>query len=132
MLNVAQKMNDPEFLIRLNAVPNVADTVANDVQYHLKCWVIAHRSVANDSSDRIQEMNDIDSVLADIEIINVVRNALFHSKGDNFIDMNQVNITYNNLLGNSIETQVNYKRYLKNLLKENIRDFIFSRPKSRR
>ena len=76
-------------------------------------------------------MNDIDSVLADIEIINVVRNALFQSK-DNFIDMNQVNITYNNLLGNSIETQVNYKRYSKNLLKENIRDFIFSRPKSRR
>ena len=72
------------------------------------------------------------TVLADTEIINVVRNALFHSKGDNFIDMNQVNITYNNLLGNSIETQVNYKRYLKNLLKENIRDFIFSRPKSRR
>ena len=36
------------------------------------------------------------------------------------------------LLGNSIETQVNYKLYLKNILKENIRDFIFSRPKSRR
>ena len=46
--------------------------------------------------------------------------------------MNQVNITYNNLLGNSIETQVEYKRYLKNLLKENIRYFTFSRPKSRR
>ena len=132
MLNDAQKMNDPGFLIRLNAVSNAADAVANDVQYHLKCWVNAQRSVANDSSDPIQEMNDIDSVLADIEIINVVRNGLFHSKGDHFIDMNQVNITYNNLLGNSIETQVNYKRYLKNLLKENIRNFIFSRPKSRR
>ena len=60
-----------------------------------------------------------------------MRNVFFHSKGGNFIDMNQVNITYNNLLGKSIETQVNYKRYSKNLLKENFRD-IFSRPKSRR
>ena len=96
MLNVAQKINDPGFLIRLNSVPNAADAIANAVQYHLKCWVNAQRSVANYSSDLIQEMNDIDSVLADIEIINVVRNALFHSKGDNAIDMNQVNITYNN------------------------------------
>ena len=31
-----------------------------------------------------------------------------------------------------MEMQVNYKRYLKNLLKENIRDLIFSRSKSRR
>ena len=69
MLNFAHKMNDPGFLIRLNVVPNAADAVANDVQYHLKCWVNAQRSVANDSCDPIQEMNGIDSVLADIEII---------------------------------------------------------------
>ena len=84
----------------------------------MKCWVNAQRSVANDSSAPIQEMNDIDSALADIEIINVVRNALFHLKGDN--ESSEYNI-----LGNSIKTQVNYKRYLKNLLKENIRDFNF-------
>ena len=120
MLNVAQKMNDPGFLIRLNPVPNAVDVVASDVQCHFKCWINAQ----GNGSDPIQEMNNIDSVLADIEIINVVRNALFHSKEDNFIDMNQVNITYNNLLGNSIETRVNYKRYLKNLLKENISKFM--------
>ena len=56
MLNVAQKMNDLEFLIRLNALPNAADAVANDAQYHLKCWVNAQISVVNDSINSIQEM----------------------------------------------------------------------------
>ena len=63
MFNVAQKMNDAGFLIRL---------VANDVQYHLQCWVNTQRSVASDSSDPIQKMNGIDSVLADIEIMSSV------------------------------------------------------------
>ena len=48
------------------------------------------------------------------------------------MQVNQVNTTYNNLLVNSIENQINHKRYLKNLLKENIKDTIFTRPKSRR
>ena len=102
MHNAAQKMIDQGFLICLNAVPN-ADAVANDVQCHVKCWVNAQRSVANDNCDPIQEMNDINSVLADIEVINVVGNVLSHSIGDKFIDMNQVNTTYKNLLGKSIE-----------------------------
>ena len=46
--------------------------------------------------------------------------------------MNQVNTKYNNLLGNSVENQMNRKRYLKNILKENIKHAIFTRPKSRR
>ena len=49
------------------------------------------------------------------QVINAVRNVLFHSIGDNFIDMNEVNPTYNNLLGNSIENQINQKHYLENL-----------------
>ena len=35
MHNVAQKMTDQEVLICLNTVLNAADTVANDVLYHL-------------------------------------------------------------------------------------------------
>ena len=46
--------------------------------------------------------------------------------------MNQVNTKYNNLLGNSMENQINRKRYLKNLLKENVKHAIFARQKSRR
>lgn len=46
--------------------------------------------------------------------------------------MNQVNTKYNNLLGNSMENQINRKRYLKNLLKENIKHAIFARQKSLR
>ena len=80
MLNVAQKMNNLGFLISLNAVPNAADAVANDVQYYLKCCVNAQRSVANDS-------------ICCLQTLRLVRDALFHSKGDNFTDMNQVNIT---------------------------------------
>ena len=37
VLKIAKKLEDRSFYLRLNAIPN-AD-VANNVRYHLKCWV---------------------------------------------------------------------------------------------
>ena len=34
MLKVAEKLEDKSFYLRLDAIPNVADAVANDVHYH--------------------------------------------------------------------------------------------------
>ena len=34
MLKVAEKVEGKPFYLRLNAVPNEADAVANDVRYH--------------------------------------------------------------------------------------------------
>ena len=77
-------------------------------------------------------MDDVNIVVADIEIINIVKCAINNSETKAFLDMNSVNTTYNNLLGNSTEEHVNHKRYLKQLLLEKINNIVFARPKSRR
>ena len=41
MLDVAKQLENPSFLLSMNTVPNTADVVENDVQYHLTCWVLA-------------------------------------------------------------------------------------------
>ena len=41
MLAVAKQLNDKSIYMRLNSIPNASDAVANDVVYHLKCWVTA-------------------------------------------------------------------------------------------
>ena len=47
------------------------------------------------------------------------------------IYMNSLNITYNNMLGKSNEYQENYKRYINQLLQENIPGIVFIRPPAR-
>ena len=39
MLDVAKEIVNPSLFLRLNTIPNESDTIANDVQYHLTCWV---------------------------------------------------------------------------------------------
>ena len=132
MLRVAQKLTDQSLFIRLDSVPNAADAVANDVQYHLKCWVLAQRTTNQLTPDKseIQEMDDVNKVLADIEIINIVKSTVCDRK--KVLNMNDINITYNNLLANPVEQHVNYKRYLKRLVTEKLSSVVLSMPKSRR
>ena len=69
--------------------------------------------------------------IADIEIINVVENAL-RDPSSIVLDINIINTTYLNILEeNGIETQTddNYKRHLKALLKEHITDIEFVKAK---
>lgn len=127
MLEVASKLPDRSFFLRLNSIPNANDAVANDVQYHLTCWVVAQRTV-NSLSVTIQELEDIDRVLADIEIVNLVQESLH----DTVLDMQSLNATYNTMIETSVDKPLgNYKRYLKQLLQENIPNVTFIRPPSR-
>ena len=71
MLEVAEKLTDRSFFLCLNSIPNASDAIANEVQYHLDCWVVAQRN-ANSFSTTIQEIEDINRVLADIEIVELV------------------------------------------------------------
>ena len=113
----------------MNSIPNTSDAVANDVQYHLKCWVISQRNALKTASEKqeIKEIEDVNRVIADVEIIEIVRQNF---TGDGILDMNNLNKTYNNLLGN--DNEVNYKRYLKRLFNETIPGVVFSRPPARR
>ena len=81
------------------------------------------------TSDEILQLDNLDRVIADIEIINLIKNNSSGNDGD-IMNMNNINKTYNNLLGN--QQRFNYKRYLKALLKDNIPGLVFSRPPCRR
>lgn len=128
MLEVAKLLPKKSFLLRLNEIPNAEDAVANDVQYHLKCWVGVQREVSQ-IDDATTEIENIDRVLADIEIINTVKFQLHH-ESNVVLHMKNLNTTYNNLMGNDCEV-VNYKRYLKQLILENLPEAQFVRPPAR-
>ena len=133
MFDIAKKLPDQQFFIRMNSTPNASDAVANDVQYHLKCWVLAQRVALNSSPtiNEVQEMEDIERVLADIEIVNAVTFQL-NASSEHVLDMKSINRTYNNfLLVNPDGEETNYKRYLKQLLTEHVPNIVFSRPPAR-
>ena len=78
-------------------------------------WVLAQRK-ANIEASSPQELEDINRVVADIDIINMIEGFLQNSSNI-VLDMKSLNFACNNMLE---ETDVNYKRYLKQLLLENI------------
>ena len=130
MLNVAKCLSNKNFFLRLNTIPLAEDAIANDVEYHLKCWVTIQREVQNDTlneKDVIKELEDVNRVIADIEIVEMVGESV---NNNNVIDMNTVNLTYNALLDN--EEEINYKKYIKSLLQSNVINVLFSRPPCRR
>ena len=130
MLNVAKCLSNKNFFLRLNTIPLAEDAIANDVEYHLKCWVAIQREVQNDTlneKDVIKELEDVNRVIADIEIVEMVGESV---NNNNVIDMNTVNLTYNALLDN--EEEINYKKYIKSLLQINVTNVLFSRPPCRR
>ena len=130
ILDVAKSLCNKDFFLRLNAISLAEDAIANDVEYQLKCWVAVQRKVQNDilnKKDEIQELEDVNRVIADIEIVEMVRESV---NNNNVIDMNAVNLTYNALLEN--EEEINYKKYIKLLLQSNVTNVLFSRPLWRR
>ena len=43
MFSVANEISNKDYFLRLNSIPNPEDGVANDVRYHLPCWVKAKK-----------------------------------------------------------------------------------------
>ena len=130
MLRVAKAMEDKSFFIRLNTIPNAHDAVDNDVMYRLACWVVSQRKTTACINEGIQNIEDISRVLGDIETINTVR-LMLEENNDTVLTMNDMNLLYNNLIGNE-GNQQNFKQYLKELLQENISKIVFNKPKSRK
>ena len=121
MLEVASKLSDKGFYLRLNTIPNASDAVANDVTYHLKCWVNAQRKAEPKCS--VQETNDFQRVVCDIEFINLIKYELQNPTGI-VIDMNLLNKRYKELLDELMvqkeNIKDNYKPYIKQLIVENV------------
>ena len=130
MLDVAKCLSNKDFFLRLNTITLAGDAIANDVEYHLKCWVLVQREVQNDilnEKDEIQELEDFNRAIADIEIVEMVRESV---NSNNVIEMNIVNLTYNASLEN--EEEINYKKYIKSHMQSNVSNVLFLRPPCRR
>ena len=113
-------------LLRLSNIPSVSDAVANGVQNHRKYWVGVQRK-ADVEKSLPQELENVNRIVPDIETQDIVVNLLKEST-ESVTDMKSLNATYINLLGTN---EVNYKRYLKQLLLENVPGVQFVRPPGR-
>ena len=123
MLDVAKCLSNKDVFLRLNTIPLAEGAIVNDVEYHLKCWVAVQREVQNNilnEKDEIQELEDANRVIADIEIVEMVRESV---NSNNVIDMNTVNLTYNALLEN--EEEINRKKILSHFCKAMFQMFYF-------
>ena len=114
MVDVAKRLSSEDFFLRLNIMLLAEDAIANDVEYHLKCWV----DILNEKIE-IQELKDVNRVIADIKIVEMVRERV----NSNMIDMNTVNLTYNALLENKEE--INCKKILSHFCKAMLQMFYF-------
>ena len=69
ILDVAKCLSNKDFFLQLNTTLLAEDAIANDAEYHLKCWIAVQREVQNDilnEKDEIQELDDVNYVIADI------------------------------------------------------------------
>ena len=128
ILDAAKALPEKDFFIRLNSIPNAHDAVADDALYHLKCWVNTQRNVSKmeDKDNDIEQTEDLTRILADIDIINMVKN-ISKENLEEFMNMREINEEYNRLMNN--ENLVNYKLYIKQLLPDNVDSISFNRPK---
>ena len=129
MFDVAKVLSDKQFIIRMNSISCASDAVANDVRYHLTCWVKAQREAKADPKE-IQDLNNYACIAANIEITNLVEHVINHTPKQT-INMNEVNSTYRQfLVKNSYpeeELSTDYKKYLKALIKQKVSSASFTK-----
>lgn len=123
-LEVANKLDDKGFYMRLNSITSASDAVANDTIYHLQCWVKAQRNARQDSEDaNVQEFDLTSQVVSDIELLNMIEFTLSCPSGA-VLNMNMINKRYKQLLQENgmceNDMKENYKPYLKELITNNI------------
>ena len=58
MVAVAKKLENKSPFLQLNQIPNAEDAIANDVQYHWVCWVLAQNKAKIEPSSS-QDLGDI-------------------------------------------------------------------------
>ena len=78
-----------------------------------------------DKDNDIEQTEDLTRILADIDIINMVKN-ISKENPEEFMTMSEINEEYNRLMNN--ENLVNYKLYIKQLLPDNVDSISFNRP----
>ena len=116
-------------LRRLNSISSLDDSITNETKYHQRCWVDMKRAAQQkDGSIYTQEIHDTHYVVADIEIINFVKQDLEDSTRKvlttNIVEKVYQEILVDNGLNQEYQ-QKSHKKYLKQLIIENIDDVKF-------
>ena len=129
MLYVTKKHSNGRVLRGLNSISSPDDSIANETKYHLRCWVDMKRAVKQKNGFiSTQEIHETHYVVAGIEMINFVKQEL-EDPSRNVLTTNMVEKVYKEILdGNGLKyehQQKSYKRYLKQLIPENVNDVKF-------
>lgn len=116
-------------LRRLNSISSLDDSITNETKHHQRCWVDMKRAAQQkDGSIYTQEIHDTHYVVADIEIINFVKQDLEDSTRKvlttNIVEKVYQEILVDNGLNQEYQ-QKSHKKYLKQLIIENIDDVKF-------
>ena len=125
MFEVAKKIDNKSFFIRLNTLCNAADEVGNDVQYHQQFWLYAQHNAKKTNNTHCDtnsiEIEDTSCVISDIGLLHVVKCKL-DKKENTDLNMNNINTTCIILLQNNNHADINpkSKRYLTQLILGNI------------
>ena len=69
MFSVANKISNKDFFLRLNFILNPEYGVANDVRYHLPCWVKATKEAQRIERVVTTDKENIGKMLSDMEIL---------------------------------------------------------------
>ena len=130
MLNVAQNLPDKAFFRRLNNICIAEDAIANEVMYHNLCWV---RSKNKATRMKVKPKEDVARALADIELISYIETNLLQP--NKVLDVNMLNSTYRDILTehgvNKDKISSNYKKYIKELIQDNITNVVFMPSKQK-
>ena len=124
MLSVAKKHDNDSVLRRLNSIAASNHCVPSDAKYHLKYSVLMNRYVQQkDNFIETQEFDDIRHVVADIEIINILKQEL-DDPSHKIVTTVSVEKLYRELLlqlgVKSEDLHNSYRKYLKQLILENV------------
>ena len=126
---MAEKHRNYRVLERLKSISSSHDSIVNETKYHLRYWVDKQRIVQQkDGSISTQEIQNTHQIVADIEIINFIRQEL-EDPTQKVLTTNLVEKVYKKILADNglkqEHQQESYKKHLKQLIIENINDVKF-------
>ena len=138
LMVIGQKTRNETLKVRLSSIVTSLDpltAVAEDMKYHLACFVRIKRETESAEKSQLEPVDTINQLLSDLDIIDMVLNDLNNpEETPSVLNMNDIQDAYVQLLNkNEIPVPDNprYKPYLKQLILDNIPDVHFSRSPDR-
>ena len=119
MRKTAQVVSNTKSTVRWNNVVNLDDAVANDIKYHLPCWVELQRRDLTSNNDTvgrkiIQETENCSQIATDLELItNIAYERTCSSKiglNTSTVDQLYIKLLLNDRMKNVTQSKQKYKK----------------------